>query len=234
MKHCYRCGAEIRDGGYRRVVQTGRNRRVYHGTRRTSVSHSTSEGLRTLCADCDQLLDDLEARRAKEAAFWAKVELAMGCGAAVLLGIAYWSHSSKNQESAEIVHQDQPASPPSGQSPEPSETASITASPVAPAPEETIPRIVPPAPTFPLIGGDPSLLDPNFPPDVERVQDRLRSLGFSLNDPRGLWSKSTDLAVRRFRQSRGMRSDWRWDLSTQAALFAQANAVPGGGAVPAR
>jgi hypothetical protein len=235
MKHCYRCGAEIRDGGYRRVVQTGYSRRVYHGTRRTSVSHSRSEGLRTVCTDCDQILDYLEAKKAKEAALWAKIKLATGCAAAILLGVAYWSHSSKSHESVEIVHLDPPTPPPSERDPhEPTETSSINPTTAPPVREETIEPIAPAKPAFPLIGGNPSLLDPNSPPDAERVQDRLQSLGFSVNDPRGLWSKSTDSAVRRFRKSRGLRSDWRWDLSTQTALFAQARVVPTAGAVSGR
>jgi hypothetical protein len=235
MKHCYRCNAEIRDGGYRRVVQTGHSRRVYRGKRRTSVSHSISEGLRTVCANCDQILDYLEEKRAKEAALWAKIKVAAGCVAAILLGAAYWSNSSKTQGSAEIVHQESPAAPPSeGDSHEPTETASINATPAPSAPEETTVPMAPTAPTLPLIGGDPSLLDPNFPPDAERVQERLRSIGFSVSDPRGLWSKSTDLAIRRFRKSRGLQSDWRWDLSTQTALFAQAKVSPAGRAVSGR
>jgi hypothetical protein len=213
MRHCFDCGAEIRDVGFRRVVETGRSRRVYSGTRRTSVSRSTSEGLRTLCASCVESRD-------RRAAFEAKVMLVLICGAAVLLGIAYMSHSTKTQESASVVHLDGPAASSNEQdSHEPTETASITP-PAAPANEEVVvPRIAPPTP---LIGGDPSLLDPNFPPNAERVQDRLRSLGFSVNDPRGVWSKSTDSAVRRFRKSHGLRSDWRWDFSTQTALFVQA------------
>jgi peptidoglycan hydrolase-like protein with peptidoglycan-binding domain len=147
------------------------------------------------------------------------VTLVLICGAAALLGIVYINQPSKGHESLSVVQQAAPAPPSSQQDfQEPTETASITP-PAAPAHEEAIPRIAPPTP---LMGGDPSLLNPNFPPDVERVQDRLRSLGFSVIDPRGVWSKSTDSAVRRFRKPLGLRSDWRWDLSTQTALFAQA------------
>jgi peptidoglycan hydrolase-like protein with peptidoglycan-binding domain len=71
------------------------------------------------------------------------------------------------------------------------------------------------------MGGDPPLLDPNVPADAETIQNRLRSLGFPVNDPRDVWSKGTDRALNRFRKSHGLRTDGRWGLSTQAALFGQ-------------
>ena len=213
MKHCYRCGAEIRDGGYRRVLQTGHSRRVYYGRRRTSVSHSSSEGLRTLCASCAESCD-------RKAAFEAKAKLVLFCGVAALLGIGYLNQSSKGQASLSVVQQDATSPSRTVQNPDaPTETASI-APPAAPAHEEGIAQPTPM--TFPSAGDATILLDPNFPPDAQRVQDRLRALGFSINDPRGVWSKSTDSAIRRFRKSHGLRSEWRWDQSTQTALFAQA------------
>ncbi len=210
MRHCYDCGVEIRDGGHRRVVETGRSRRVYYGTRRTSVARSTSEGRRTLCASCAKSRDTRAA-----------IKFLFICGAAALLGAGYINRPMNSGESPSMVVQQDASPPPRVQdSNGPSETASINP-PAAPAPE-TIPQTARPSPPFPLMGGSPSLLDPNLPADAERVQDRLRSLGFSVNDAQGVWSKGTDLAVRRFRKSRGLRSDWRWDLSTQTALFAQA------------
>jgi hypothetical protein len=206
MRHCYRCGAEVLGAGFRRVVETGRGRRVYSGKRRTSVSHSRSEGLRTLCESCAEASD-------RKAAFETKARVVFFCCVAALLGIGYINQPPKGQESLSAVQQDSPTlSRNQANAPEPTETGSINPS-AAPLPEQT---------NAPLIGAPQSLMDPNFSPDAERVQDRLRSLGFPVSDPQGIWSKSTDLAVRRFRKSRGLRSDWRWDVSTQTALFAQA------------
>jgi hypothetical protein len=182
------------------------------------VSHSTSEGLRTVCTSCDERLDYLEAEKHRKAEIWAGIKLGLFCVIAALAGIAYLNRSPLGEVSASVVE----AGPPAQVKqivPEPTETGSINP-PAATIKDETLARLIPPVPTVPPTGDGQHLLDPNFPPDAVRVQDRLRSLGFAVNDPRGVWSKSTDSAVRRFRKSRGLRSDWRWDVSTETALFA--------------
>jgi hypothetical protein len=187
MRHCYDCGAEIDGAGFRRTVETGSSRRVYSGRRRTSVSHSTSEGRRTLCATCADSRDRL-------AAFKAKATLVFVCGAAVLFGFKYFNQSHRQPEPVSIVQQ---AIPPSSPLPSkfepPTEPGSIN-SPGVSSLEETSAPLALPAPTPTPNREIESLLDPNFRPDAIRVQDRLRLLGFAISDPRGVWSKSTDLA----------------------------------------
>jgi hypothetical protein len=214
MRHCHICGDEVRDGGSRRLVQTGRSRRVYHGKRRTSVSHSTSNGLRTVCTSCNERLDYLAAEQYRKDEIWAGIKLALLCAIAALVVLAYLNRSP----SASVVQDERPAQV-KQIVPEPTETGSISP-PAAAVGDEPVVLLAPTPPTSPSVGDRQHLLDPNFPPDALRVQDRLRSLGFSVNNPRGVWSKSTDLALKRFRKSRGLRSDWRWDVSTEAALFA--------------
>jgi hypothetical protein len=218
MRHCHICGVEIRNGGSRRIVQTGRSRREYRGKRRTSMSHSLSEGLRTVCTSCNERLDYLEAERDRKAEVWARIRLGLFCAIAALVCIAYLNRSPPSEVSASVVQGERPAQV-KQIVPEPTEIDSINP-PAAAIRDEPIALLAPTVPTSPSVGDRRHLLDPNFPPDALRVQDRLQSLGFSLSDPRGEWSKSTDLAVNRFRKSRGLRSDWRWDVSTEAALFA--------------
>ena len=102
MRHCHTCGAEIRDGGYRRVVQTGANRRVYHGKRGTSVSTATSEGLRTLCKSCADLHDAEEAesfaRAQRQAAFQRRAGLVFVCAVLALVAIAYATGPRKSDD----------------------------------------------------------------------------------------------------------------------------------------
>jgi hypothetical protein len=46
MRHCYKCGAEIAGGGFRRAVDTGNSRRRYVSSRgRVSSSNTTHRGL---------------------------------------------------------------------------------------------------------------------------------------------------------------------------------------------
>jgi hypothetical protein len=215
MRHCYDCGIEVRGAGQRRVVETGRSRRVYSGRRRTSVSHSKSEGCRTLCESC-------AGSRDQRAAFEARLKFVFICGAAALLGIGYFSQPKKDHESLAVAQQAVSAPPPiPSRSDEPTETASINAQ-VLPVHHDVNAPLTLSSITSPPVSETQGLLDPNFPPDATRVQDRLRFLGFPISDPRGVWSKTTDLAIGRFRRSRGLRSNWRWDVSTQTALFAQA------------
>jgi hypothetical protein len=210
------------------MVQTGASRRRYYGKRRTSVSSSTSEGLRTLCATCAKQYDEEAASKHRQAVFRARAKFALLCGAAALVATALVSQppkshepiSSSQQETTKTPSGQEATTPPNREdSDAPSETGVIGPSPT-PVHEETVARVAPATP-FPSIGGDPVLMDPNVPADAETIQDRLRSLGFSVTDPRGVWSKGTDLALRMFRRSHGLRTDWRWDLSTQAALFGE-------------
>jgi hypothetical protein len=185
MKHCHFCGAELRDGGHRRVVQTGQSRRDYHGQRRTSVAYSTSQGWRNVCTKCSGELDERAAEEARQAVFRARMKFGLCCCAALLAGIAYMSQPPKSAKSISVIGQNaSAASPLLSNVREPTETASIAPSPT-PAPDEAVAPPIPAVPMFPQIEGNQHLLDPNFPPDAERVQVRLRTLGYSISDPPG-------------------------------------------------
>lgn len=57
MASCYHCGVNIRSGeGYRRQVLTSQSARIYF-TKRGGGSYGQSYGLRTLCANCANSLD---------------------------------------------------------------------------------------------------------------------------------------------------------------------------------
>jgi hypothetical protein len=170
--------------------------------------------LRTLCTSCNERLDYLAAEQYKKDEIWAGIKLATLCAIVALVVLAYLNRSP----SASVVQDERPAQV-KQIVPEPTETGSLRPT-VAAIRDEPVVLLAPTAPTSPSVGDRQHLLDPNFPPDAVRVQDRLRLLGFSLSDPRGVWSNGTDLAVNRFRKSRGLRSEWRWDVSTEAALFA--------------
>ena len=212
MRHCHNCGVEVRDGGHRRVVQTGATRRVYYGKRRTSVTRATSEGPRTLCASCANLHD-------RQAALGLVVRLIVFGVVVTVLGTAYVRGPQKSGEPVAAIQQ---VGAPPLSSPQASE-APLTIGSID-APRENVPLTVVPVTPQSLpsaIRGDGILLDPNVPADAEAGQNRLRLLGFLVNDPRGVWSKGTDLALQRFRKSHRLQADWRWDLSTQAALFSE-------------
>jgi hypothetical protein len=168
------------------------------------VTRATSEGPRTLCASCAKSHD-------RQATFGLVVRLVVFCVVATAIGTAYFGRSQKNGEPVAVIQQVEAPPPPGPQASEPPPTVGSID-----APRENAPQVLPPA-----IRGDGNLLDPNVPADAEAVQNKLRLLGFPVNDPRGVWSKGTDLALQRFRKSRRLRTDWRWDLSTQAALFSE-------------
>ena len=98
MRHCHNCGVEVRDGGHRRVVQTGATRRVYYGKRRTSVTRATSEGPRTLCASCAKLHD-------RQAAFGLVVRLIVFGVVVTVLGTAYVRGPQKSGEPVAAIQQ---------------------------------------------------------------------------------------------------------------------------------
>jgi hypothetical protein len=213
MRHCHICGVEVLDGGHRRVVQTGASRRVHYGKRRTSVTRATSEGPRTLCASCAKSHD-------RQATFGLVVRLVVFCVAATAIGTAYFGRSQKSGEPVAAIQQVEAPPPPGPQASEAPPTVGSIDAPRENAPGVSVVAVTPKS-FPPIIRGDGIMLDPNVPADAEAVQNRLRLLGFPVNDPRGVWSKGTDLALQRFRRSRGLRAEWRWDLPTQAALFSE-------------
>jgi len=78
MADCYNCGAAIPRGqGYRREVYTGHSSRFYYG-RRFSASSGSSSGIRTICGECAQRMDDRKARNAVIALVAFVVFIAIG------------------------------------------------------------------------------------------------------------------------------------------------------------
>ena len=74
MASCYHCGIKIENGeGYRRQVLTSQSTRVYF-SKRGGGSYGQTYGLRTLCVDCAQQLD----QNNKELAWKLPSSLAVG------------------------------------------------------------------------------------------------------------------------------------------------------------
>ncbi len=220
MQHCFLCGAEVRDGGHRRMVRTGLSRRRYRGTRRTSVSTTTSTGLRTLCAACAERVD-------AQARFEAKVAKIKAAAVAVAIGVAaiWWvSHPHPSTQPAAVnAVMDTPADLPS---PSPVESGAhnhdVAVQDAGPQPMTTggatpMAQGLPPWARGP--DGSLVLLNPYIPANAEVIQGRLDALGYHVGDPEGVWSNGSRSALRRFRIARRLGSDWLWDLPTQAALF---------------
>jgi hypothetical protein len=128
MRHCHSCGVEVRDGGHRRVMQTGASRRVYYGKRRTSVTRATSEGPRTLCASCAKSHD-------RQAALGLVVRLVVFCVVATVIGTAYFGRSQKSGEPVAAIQQ---VGAPPLSSPQASEAPLTTGS--IDAPRENVPE----------------------------------------------------------------------------------------------
>ncbi len=222
MQHCFFCGAEISDGGHRRMVQTGLSRRRYRGTRRTSVSTTTSTGLRTLCAGCAERVDADARFQAKV----AKVKAAAVAGAIVVAAIWWASRPRPSTQPASVnAVMETPAAvstPSPVESGAPKQNVEVEHTSPPPAITGGAPPVVPELPPW-TIGPDGLLvlLNPYIPANAEVIQRRLDALGYHVSDPEGVWSQGSRSALRRFRISRRLGSDWLWDLRTQAALFAE-------------
>jgi hypothetical protein len=57
MRHCYRCRAEITEGGARRELQTGSSRRSSWSSRGSSRGSTVRRGVRTVCESCAASID---------------------------------------------------------------------------------------------------------------------------------------------------------------------------------
>ena len=229
MQHCFFCGAEIRDGGHRRMVQTGLSRRLYQGRRRTSVATTTSKGLRTLCAACAERVDAQARFEAKV----AKIKAAAIAGAIGVAAIWWASQPHPTQPAAVNTVMDTraalPSPNPASPLPNPVELGTQTHDVVdadAGPPPATIDNGTPTAQGLPPWARGPDgslvLLNPYIPANAAVIQSRLAGLGYHIGDPEGVWSNGSRLALRRFRVARRLGSDWLWDIRTQAALFAAA------------
>ncbi len=224
MQHCFNCGTEIRDGGHRRTVQTGRSRRLYRGSRRTSVSTTTSTGLRTLCAACAEEVD-AQARFDAKVATIKAVAVAGGIGVAVIWWVTHPHPSSQPAAVNAVMDSPTPATSPLSspvESAAPHQDLAVEDASPPPATRGAVALTAPALPPW-ARGPDGSvvLLNPYIPANAAVIQSRLDALGYHVTDPRGLWSDGSRTALRRFRIARRLGSDWLWDFPTQAALFAE-------------
>jgi peptidoglycan hydrolase-like protein with peptidoglycan-binding domain len=67
-------------------------------------------------------------------------------------------------------------------------------------------------------GPPPDLLDPS---SALRVQDRLRTLGYTRDAPDGFWGSRSRNALRDFRRTKGLGGDDLWDSETEKALMGE-------------
>jgi hypothetical protein len=63
--------------------------------------------------------------------------------------------------------------------------------------------------------------------DALRAQLRLKSLGYRVGKPDGVWGMQSQFALNDFRRAHKLRTIAQWDEETQAALFSEANKESG-------
>jgi hypothetical protein len=68
-----------------------------------------------------------------------------------------------------------------------------------------------------------SLLNLSNAADALRAQTRLRSLGYRVGRPDGVWGPQSQIALNEFRREHKLNAVAQWDEETQAALFSGAN-----------
>jgi uncharacterized protein DUF4236/putative peptidoglycan binding protein len=61
------------------------------------------------------------------------------------------------------------------------------------------------------------------------IQERLQALGFFAGHPDGKWGPQSRAALRKFRQSKKLGEDDRWDVKTQEALLSDLGLATAGG-----